>query len=340
MDRLRLLCAIAALLVVATPVRLSLAAGTPAKKCTFARVADWPVRVAGGKVTLQGHLNGHEIRVLLDTGAGRSLIPRPAAVRLGLQRQPFSGYRAWNVDGELRLESATVNEFRIGQAVRRNWEALVALDHEAGENISVYLGVDFLGSYDVEFDLVHNAVRLYASEGCEDVSLAYWAPEGASVVPIEMDGELRLPVQLNGQRVWATLDSGATRTVVESSTARQHGLLPNGAGVQPGGCIGRGGRSPADMWIGMFKSFTIGNETIRNPTLYFSDIWQNMIDRDTGRLRPPERLQRQPEVLLGLDFLLAHRVLIAHSQQKLYFSYVGGAVFPTKPGKLCNEAQG
>ena len=336
MDRLRFFCAIAVLLAVAAPVRLSFAAGTPAKKCTFARVADWPVVVANRRVTLQGHVNGHQIRVLLDTGAGRSSIPRPAAARLGLPRQPFSGFRTWGVDGEHRLELATVTEFRIGQAVRRNWEALVSWDDDE-EGISVHLGLDFLGGYDVEFDLAHNAVRLYTSEGCEDLSLAFWAPEGASTVPIEMNQNLVVPVKIDRQELRAFLDSGAQTSIVESSTARQHGLLPNGAGVQPGGCIGRGGKSPTDVWLGMFKSFTIGNETIRNPTLYFSDIWRNMVYRETG-MRSPERLRGLPEVLLGLDFLLTHRVLIAHSQQKLYFTYTGGAVFPSKPGKLCNEA--
>jgi hypothetical protein len=42
-------------------------------------------------------------------------------------------------------------------------------------------------------------------------------------------------------------------------------------------------------------------------------------------------------MLIGSDFLRAHRVYIAHSQGKLYFSYVGGTVFPASPGKPCNE---
>ena len=32
-------------------------------------------------------------------------------------------------------------------------------------------------------------------------------------------------------------------------------------------------------------------------------------------------------MLLGFDFLRAHHVLISHSQQKFYFSYVGGRPF-------------
>jgi hypothetical protein len=36
-------------------------------------------------------------------------------------------------------------------------------------------------------------------------------------------------------------------------------------------------------------------------------------------------------MLLGADFLRAHRTLVAHSQQRLYFTYVGGPVFLAEP---------
>jgi hypothetical protein len=42
------------------------------------------------------------------------------------------------------------------------------------------------------------------------------------------------------------------------------------------------------------------------------------------------RLQRQVglhPMLLGADFLLAHRVLVAHSQRRIYFTYAGGPMF-------------
>jgi hypothetical protein len=36
-------------------------------------------------------------------------------------------------------------------------------------------------------------------------------------------------------------------------------------------------------------------------------------------------------MLLGADFLRAHRTLVAHSQHRLYFTYVGGPVFLADP---------
>jgi len=38
--------------------------------------------------------------------------------------------------------------------------------------------------------------------------------------------------------------------------------------------------------------------------------------------------EEQP-MLLGADFLRAHRTLVSHSQRKMYFTYVGGPVFVT-----------
>lgn len=35
----------------------------------------------------------------------------------------------------------------------------------------------------------------------------------------------------------------------------------------------------------------------------------------------------RPDMVLGADFLRSHRVLLAMSQQRMYFSYVGGRVF-------------
>jgi hypothetical protein len=41
-----------------------------------------------------------------------------------------------------------------------------------------------------------------------------------------------------------------------------------------------------------------------------------------------------PEMLLGLDFLRAHRMFVAHSQHKIYFTYTGGPVFQVTGPRL------
>jgi len=51
----------------------------------------------------------------------------------------------------------------------------------------------------------------------------------------------------------------------------------------------------------------------------------------------PELARLTPEVILGTDFLRAHRVMVARSQRKVYFTYSGGPVFPARKARDCRD---
>jgi hypothetical protein len=51
----------------------------------------------------------------------------------------------------------------------------------------------------------------------------------------------------------------------------------------------------------------------------------------------PELARLTPEVILGTDFLRAHRVLVARSQRRVYFTPSGGPVFPARAGRECRD---
>ncbi len=315
------------------PVAQTGAAGN----CKLVRLAEWPVQLEHGRVTVPGAINGQEIRVLLDTGSSATLIQRAAATRLGLTRQTLPSHRVYGVGGETHAEMAVVDEFRIGPAVRRNWSVLVAGEHAMRDNVAVFLGDDFFNNFEIEFDLPQNAVRLYQSRECEGVPLAYWTSGPVGEAPMEPGSMVVVTVQINGQPLRALLDSGATASILARPDAERLGMTPETPGVTPGGCrIGMGSR-PVDSWIGKFDTFAIGNETVRNPTIHFSDVWRHVTSTPTGtRLAQPRA--GLPQMFLGVDFLRAHRVLIAYSQQKVYFTYVGGTVFPARQGRPCGDA--
>jgi hypothetical protein len=44
-------------------------------------------------------------------------------------------------------------------------------------------------------------------------------------------------------------------------------------------------------------------------------------------------------MLLGADFLRSHRVLIAHSQRKMYFTHAGGTVFQVDTPRACDDVE-
>lgn len=300
-----------------------------ASNCKMVQIADWPVRFERNRLIVDGAINGQPIGVMLDTGAATSMILRSAAVRLGLGLKEIGGYRIFGIGGETHVEMAFVNEFRVGQAARKGWQVLVGGEHDFGGDSAFILGEDFFHLADVEFDLAHNAVRLYRSQDCDGVALAYWEPHGAGETEIEavadVDPQVILTVQINGQPVRAMLDSGAGTSMLTKSAAARLGVTPETAGVvaQASG-LGLGPKA-VDSWIGPFESFAIGNEIIRDTTIRFADLWKDTTYTDGSHV--PKHVEGQQPMLLGADFLRAHRVLVAHSQRKIYFTYVGGPVF-------------
>jgi predicted aspartyl protease len=298
--------------------------------CKMVQIADLPVRLERNRLIVDGAINGQKIGIMLDTGAERSLIPRSAAVRLGLGRQAVRGYRIVGVGGETQVEAAYIEEFKIGQATRKGWRVIVAGEKDLGENIAFILGDDFFQQVDVEFDLAHGAVRLFQPKDCDGVSLAYWATEGIGEVEMERvtdaHPQIVLTVQINGQPIKALLDSGSTKSVLNKLDAARLGVTPETPGVVAVGSGTGIGPKSIDSWIGQFDSVAFGNETIRNIKITFADLWKDATYTETGS-RLGTHLAGQQPMVLGADLLLGHRLLVAHSQRKIYFTYTGGPVF-------------
>jgi len=292
------------------------------------------VQTARERAILDGHINGKKAGIFVDTGAWTSLIQRAAAIRLGLERTPARGWIVRGVGGETMAELATIDELRIGEATRRGWRVLVAGEHDLGRDISLILGDDFFEQVDVEFDIPHSAIRLFQPQGCDGVSIAYWAKSGAGEVGIEPGTRIFVRVTIDGHPVRAMLDSGAGRSALALPVARAIGRTPDSPDVQPAGCSAGIGKDLVDSWIAPFETFTIGDETIRNPRLYLTELWKDSSTRTGSRL-DPGRSEEPAEMLLGFDFLKTHRVLVSRSQRKLYFTYEGGMVFPSISGAAC-----
>ena len=94
----------------------------------------------------------------------------------------------------------------------------------------------------------------------------------------------------------------------------------------PGGFSKR----PMKSWVGRFDSFSLGGETVKGGVrMQVADLFVDDSRKITGSILPM-RPTDTPEVLLGADFFRSHRVLIANSQGRVYFSPIGGSPFLTR----------
>ncbi|MFO1306595.1 MAG: aspartyl protease family protein [Burkholderiales bacterium] len=302
-----------------------------APKCRLQKIVEWQVRSIGRHMAVDGAINGQKIGIVLDTGASASVLFRASAKRLGLELKD-TRERMYGVGGETKVDVTVVDEFRLGEVAVRGMRMRVAGERDPGEGFDLLLGEDFLRNFDIEFDLPNDAVRLWQPKDCERASLAYWTKDPVGEAPIEPVTDARrkieVDVKLNGKTVHAILDSGASTSIVSKHDAEAVGAIHVGGTV---GSSGMGARA-VEAWVGKFETFGIGNEEIPDVEIRVADLYQGATYTGTGSRIAKNVFESQP-MLLGADFLRAHRTMVAHSQRKLYFTYAGGPVFVARPPK-------
>jgi hypothetical protein len=108
-------------------------------------------------------------------------------------------------------------------------------------------------------------------------------------------------------------------------------------GSAPTSAAARGiGAKAVKLYAAVFPTLTLGDETIRNARLRIADLFSMNTQIRTGS-RIATQVMDEPDMLLGADFFLSHRVYVARSQNKVYFSYSGGPVFTIKPHRPAPE---
>ena len=158
-----------------------------------------------------------------------------------------------------------------------------------------------------------------ASEWAYDPHSEVWRPL-ALIEPGAEQGEL------TASKLGALLDSGAGTSIINKSDAARLGVTPETPGVVAVGSARGMGQKSIDSWLGPFETVDIGGEIIRNSSIRFAELLTDAAFAARGS-RIATHSETQQPMLLGVDVLRAHRMLVSHSQRKIYFTYVGGAVF-------------
>ncbi|HZK99501.1 MAG TPA: aspartyl protease family protein [Caulobacteraceae bacterium] len=283
--------------------------------CVLGKLAEIPVTMVGLRPLVSATINGAEVRFLADSGAFYSIITPGEAAELGLHLTPapFNFYvRA--IGGDTSVSIAKVKQFTLGKVTLPNAEFLVG-GSEVGNDAAGVVGQNILGYRDTEYDLANGVIRLMRAENCSGSLLAYWVKSGQYSVMNIGETTARSPqvsgtASVNGVKVRVVFDTGAGASFLSLAAAKRAGIDVNGPGGVDAGLSGGFGRHTVRTWIVPVDSFNIGDEQIRHTRLRI------------GATELPDA-----DMLIDPDFFLSHRVYVARSQHKLYFTYNGGPVF-------------
>jgi tetratricopeptide (TPR) repeat protein/predicted aspartyl protease len=286
-----------------------------AEGCKVGVLAELPVTMTGTRPMISAQINGQEARFLVDSGAFFSLISGPGAAQYKLDTQPAPfNLMLEGIGGSRRAELTTVKEFTLAGIPIRKVQFLVG-GSSLGNGAVGVLGQNLLRIADVEYDLAHGVIRLMKPENCKKLNMAYWAKPGDPYSEMEIDwataGQPHTTgtAWLNGKKIRVMLDTGASTSMLSRSAAERAGVTPDSPGVVKSGRMRGIGSRAVDTWIAPFESFKIGDEEIRNTKLRIGDT------------------SLEQDMLVGADFFLSHRIYVASSQRKMYFTFNGGPVF-------------
>lgn len=301
----------------AAALLLALGAGATARAepCKIAKFVDLPVTMVGTSPTVPAKINGRDVTFVADSGAFTNTLGTTIAKELNLRLDPAPSWlHVAGIGGETDVSLTTVKTFTFANVPIPNVQFIVS-PGAGGHAYAGLLGQNIWGLGDVEYDLGGGAIRLFKVDGCRDKALAYWAgTKPYSSVPItnaeERSKKTFADAFINGQRVRVMLDTGSWSSLMTLRGAARVGLKPDGPGVKRAGVTLGIGSHAHRNWIGPVASFKIGDEEIQNTRLRFGEIELDNAD-----------------MLLGADFFLSHRIYVANSQRRIYFTYNGGRVF-------------
>jgi predicted aspartyl protease len=284
--------------------------------------------------------------LLVDTGGAISQLTRKTVQELNLTptrgdptrgRVGLRGVNGALSDQQVRLPSITLGGFRQEGAY-----FFVAPDTNPNDNRSPefagILAPDFLQHFDADFDFAAHKLNLFSPDHCPGL-VVYWQAPTVAVVPfnLEKGDHISFPMELDGKKVNAVLDTGAARTILNLTIAQRiFGVDVNAPDVEKVGQL-NGGFSAA-VYRRRFKTLSVQAVTVVNPMVFL------LPDLVTGAVRQGPATGSLigdhgglPDVLLGMPTLSQLHVYIAYKERKLYIT-VSNTAPASRPAQAQNAS--
>ena len=283
------------------------AEGSAADGCGTSRIGEVTVATLRNSPLVTVSANGHPVTLLLDTGAEWTILTPAVAQRIGAEAPRVAFDRqVRGIGATLGTHEVELRSFTAG-GVAMPWRRV----RVAGVNIpSVFsgpldgvLGADALSNFDVELDVPRHRMVFYTKQSCAAAAPAWTAPFIRIATGRSFGNHLFFPVQLDGHRLDAFIDTGAQLSVISTRAARALGVTEAAlARDRATVTVGAAGERLTSR-VHRFSRLELGGEMVRNPEIVVADF--KLSDAD---------------LVLGMDFLAARRLWISYGSQQIFLS--------------------
>lgn len=261
------------------------------------------------RVVVPAAINGSPIRLLVDTGAPTMGLQASKAKELGLGYEIAKHWERHRIFGGTDMNTfATVKDFTLGQLKASGIAFMLIPDEHPISGADGLMGATILDYYDVDFDFANAKMNLFLPHRCPG-KVVYWTQDENAIAKIPLDkeggGHIRIDVEVNGEKIKATLDTGAEMTVMNADTYMpKFGLTPQSPGMEEY----HSSDDPNPRYHYTFKELHLEGVTVKNARVTFiSDKYAKMQNWDYG-------------MLLGMDILHKLHLYIAYKERMFYIT--------------------
>ncbi len=298
-----MICTVCALLLVL--------AASPAVACTVRPRATVLLEVAAGHILVTVAINGAPARLVLDTGAARSLVTPAAVQRLGLRLDKWVTSTVMGVGGYERHAVADPNSLVLaGIALKHRTlvhDDTLVVAPIGGTDLSKapidgLLGRDFLSTFDLALDLPARTMTLYDVSDCAGRFLPWTVPYTAIAALPAYGDALVIPVQVDGRMLRALPDTGASTSLIGASGMMRLGLMTQPIAPAPGVSVNGVGAFARVAHPYRFATLRVGDVAVQHPEVLAALL----------------HFHPTVDMLLGLDVLRGQRVWLSYATLQVF----------------------
>jgi len=291
----------------------------PAEPCHITQKASFRLGATPALLTVPAHIDGEAVTMGLDTGAHTYVSPETAS-RLRLPRDYGRRTRSIGTTAVLNVNNVLIRDLEFaGVHFRDKSVPSIPLEGKVmfgdigviGTGISGLIGADLMSNYDFELDLKQFRLTLYKVSGCKTVK-PEWAGDYLQT-PIEITGsrKVALPVEIDGVKLKAILDTGAGISAITRAAAARVGLTAAALKSDPASAVIGAGNVKADVPFHTFQNVAAAG-------LKTGPMKVSILKISSG----------ESDVLLGLDFMRSKKLWISYATRTLFIQPQAAPLLP------------
>lgn len=275
--------------------------------CRLQIAASLPIMLDGAnRNTVPATIEGKDVRLLVDTGATATLMRESLADELKLNYEIAKRWERHRIFGGINVNKfVNVKDFRLGKLQASGIPfMLVPQEERVLKGEDGILGGNVLTQYDVDFDFANAKMNMFLPHRCSGQAV-YWTQDESAIakVPFIYDNHIRVEVLVDGKKIKATLDTGASTTVLDTEEFMpQFGLTPSSPGMTT--TSPPGAENPRYSYT--FKTLSFGGVTVQNPKVTF-------VSSKTSKVH-------DYNMLIGMDVLRNLHLYVAYKEKMLFIT--------------------